>query len=757
MSTNPNYRVTCDPATGLCTAKLKVSTARAYAIPSERRGPSIVDRVKKSGDSEYLGFGFKVEVREIDEAKRTVPFIASTPAVDRYGDVIEQGGWVLDFYKRNPIVLFAHDSRSLPIGKALSVGVVNGSLFALLQFAKPEEYEFADQVFRLVLGGYLNTLSVGFIPLEFKYRYEEVSGGEDPKPWPIGRIYTKSELLENSVVPVPANPEAVVVGRSYELKNLPEKYGAAFRAVEVEEETKFERYERSYFVLDGKLVVRFGTKSPVDSKVVDAYPFLAVGDGDEHATISASSEESAKAKTGIREGFLCELAGADVEGNPVYRSIFAISPKEISPKIENQKMPSNSGNSNAQNLSDQKSVVPFHAYPLASTDAPWDASKEMGSTDKSADWRKMSTIVLGDGEKKGDFKLPHHRGPGAKFATVRRGVANALARAGQVKGASAADKAGARKHLSKHMSEFHKDDGKDFDLSAFESEIEKIEAFRDAVSCEECRERITRAMVEYAIDPRGHYAELLSFALAFPKIADDAGRKDLLEEFAKAFPETERKFTNQKMNKKLASAHKKMSAAKDELDTVQKEASEMLSGAISSLASMISSEVGNAFKDTADGGDPEPAASRLGDSTVAESLAMCHESASGARKAVTRMVHRYQSYMQDAIEHLESLLDYVAPDDSDDDGDDDSGDTGGQDDDAQGKQDDPLYSQKPNADSDGQSPDDKTFSEIATNLSVKASNDSTGSAPDKSLPPSQAESAIIEFLDGIGEGKRQAS
>src|SRR6185312_16759538 len=104
---NANYSVHCDPATGLCTAKLKVFVGRAYKISEERQGPMISERLKSAGDgAEYLGYGLHIETRQVDDVKRTILFVASTAAKDRYGDTIEQNGWDMAAYLRNPVILF---------------------------------------------------------------------------------------------------------------------------------------------------------------------------------------------------------------------------------------------------------------------------------------------------------------------------------------------------------------------------------------------------------------------------------------------------------------------------------------------------------------------------------------------------------------------------------------------------------------------------------------------------------------------------
>ena len=341
MATNPNpaYTVKCDPVTGICTAKLKIHPAgRAYEIPAERRGKIVEDRLKSAGkdgvSAEYLGLGLNIETREVDEARRTILFVCSTAAIDRYGDIIRQDGWQLDNYLRNPVVLWGHDSRSLPIGRALKTFVDKGKLQILAEFASADIYPFADTVFKMVAGGFVNTVSVGFMPTEWEWRFGETDEQTGYKPI-LGRIYSKQELLENSVVSVPANPEALVVGRNFE---------AAFRAIEVDEtapdysavEQEIENRkigarifaepcERAYFTLRRKGVRRHGSLNPVDTKQVDAEPFCFIW-GESFQTISLSTEEKAEVEAldiaesdeEIKEGFLGELVGADIDGRPVY-------------------------------------------------------------------------------------------------------------------------------------------------------------------------------------------------------------------------------------------------------------------------------------------------------------------------------------------------------------------------------------------------------------------------------------------------------
>jgi hypothetical protein len=95
-------------------------------------------------------------------------FVASTGEVDRMGDTINRQGWQLDAFKKNPVILFAHDSGSMPVGKATSVGVsVEGKLLASVRLAQTQ---FGKAVSAMVSQGFLRAVSVGFAPLEYDFR-----------------------------------------------------------------------------------------------------------------------------------------------------------------------------------------------------------------------------------------------------------------------------------------------------------------------------------------------------------------------------------------------------------------------------------------------------------------------------------------------------------------------------------------------------------------------------------------------------------
>lgn len=166
-----------------------------------------------------------IEQKQIDVENRIVRgIIASTGTIDRQGESLNPKGWVLDNFKKNPVILFGHDYSSLPIGKAINVNEVTfGGNYALsidVEFAKTQ---MAEEVFQLIKDGFMNTVSVGFIPSEWGV------AGKDPY------TYMKMELLEVSVVPVPANPEALIQVRAFEEKFAKEFQKSTDEEIVVEE------------------------------------------------------------------------------------------------------------------------------------------------------------------------------------------------------------------------------------------------------------------------------------------------------------------------------------------------------------------------------------------------------------------------------------------------------------------------------------------------------------------------------------------
>lgn len=167
----------------------------------------------------HLRKSFVAEIKADGSNSRVLDFTISTDAVDRYGDTVAVEGWQLDAFKKNPVVLWAHDSSMLPVAKASDVRIEKGKLKAKAEFMPRDISGFADAVFNALKLGYLSATSVGFIPT--KYAFADDAGRR------FGIDFLEQELVEFSIVPVPANAEALIEGRSLPFDAAPLRDWAA--------------------------------------------------------------------------------------------------------------------------------------------------------------------------------------------------------------------------------------------------------------------------------------------------------------------------------------------------------------------------------------------------------------------------------------------------------------------------------------------------------------------------------------------------
>lgn len=148
---------------------------------------------------------FVVDRKAIDPDAGIYEAMISTESPDRDGDVILASGGDLTNFSKNPVVLYAHNYWDLPVAKAIEVEKLAGAgVRARFQFPEWGESEQADTVRRLWAGGFLNATSIGFIPKKWEPRKSP-----DGEKLARGQMITEWELLEFSIVPVPANQDAL--------------------------------------------------------------------------------------------------------------------------------------------------------------------------------------------------------------------------------------------------------------------------------------------------------------------------------------------------------------------------------------------------------------------------------------------------------------------------------------------------------------------------------------------------------------------
>lgn len=191
------------------------------------------------------------EVRAVgDPSDRKIRFIASTDGVKRDGNRVRNDGWDLTNFRKNPAMLWAHDYGSddrppaPPIGSWSNEEVIRwqgGD--ALAMTATFANHRDADVIYNLYLEGHLRAVSIGWTPLE----YEPILD-EDGRQ--VGWDMTRNELLECSCVPIPADPDALIV--------------ATQRGLIASED--LEKFSRTYGIESSESVYVLDSRDPVEKE-----------------------------------------------------------------------------------------------------------------------------------------------------------------------------------------------------------------------------------------------------------------------------------------------------------------------------------------------------------------------------------------------------------------------------------------------------------------------------------------------------------
>jgi len=407
---------------------------------------------------------FSRKAKEVEEGVIEA-IVGSSNVIDRMGEVIDQAGWSLKNYMKNPVILWGHNvhENRPPIGKALKVWVdgdkksASGKQKLMFKVKFDLQDNFAAEVYRKIKEGFLNTVSVGFIPLE----------SED-------NIFTKAELLELSVVPVPANPEAVVQIRDLgaepvNLKDLFSKEPTASEVAKKEEkEEKNEKEEKSEPEeekkeskdVDKELKEKGEKEEKKEEKAEEPEVILDIELTKEE--FEALEKEAKEKETTIGALLLekYQKGGPGSGRKPDKKTPKDLDDKEgaedLAEQLEEKLDDKLDEDLEGRNLVG-KGVIPFKSFETLPESTAWDGPGETSKAD-TADLKVMCTWY--DAEKpdvKSSYKLPHHRQSDKKV--VWRGVAAAMAALLGARGGVKipdADRKGVYNHLSRHYKQFDK-------------------------------------------------------------------------------------------------------------------------------------------------------------------------------------------------------------------------------------------------------------------------------------------------------------
>ena len=153
------------------------------------------------------------EIRKVDAETRTVEFVASDNSVDSYGTVLPVDKWDLTRFQKNGVIGYMHDvygdswTKSADPDDVIGKGeawIEDGKLIVRVTFEPADLNPKSDKVFRKLEFGSLNAVSVGFRATAKGHKGDE-ERGEDPNVY----YYNGQELLEVSVVNIPANANAL--------------------------------------------------------------------------------------------------------------------------------------------------------------------------------------------------------------------------------------------------------------------------------------------------------------------------------------------------------------------------------------------------------------------------------------------------------------------------------------------------------------------------------------------------------------------
>lgn len=171
-----------------------------------------------------IKYASMTEVKSVDKNDRVIEFIASKEIPDYDGDVVKIDGLDISKIKKNKSFLWSHQQSALPIGKLIKVWKDGNLLKGKAQLTSEEENVFGYSVYKLIAGGYINNISISFMP-----DWDEVDHKEDKKTGKITTVFNKSTLLEISAVNIGANQ-----GTSIEVKSLEESINDAWEKGDID-------------------------------------------------------------------------------------------------------------------------------------------------------------------------------------------------------------------------------------------------------------------------------------------------------------------------------------------------------------------------------------------------------------------------------------------------------------------------------------------------------------------------------------------
>lgn len=160
-----------------------------------------------------------VDSKDDGSSDKLVRWVLSNGREDSYKSTLAWDGWEMGDFKRNPHVLYVHDSHSdryLPIGDDVGafMSPERKALIGITRFHSEDIHPRESRegtVIRMVHKDKLRAVSVGFEPLEFDVAQDR----DDGESWYVPIDFKRQVLKEYSVCPIPSNPDTLKDGRAW--------------------------------------------------------------------------------------------------------------------------------------------------------------------------------------------------------------------------------------------------------------------------------------------------------------------------------------------------------------------------------------------------------------------------------------------------------------------------------------------------------------------------------------------------------------
>ncbi len=141
--------------------------------------------------------------------------IFSNEFVGRDNHVVVNAGIDVDNFLVNRVMPWGHDDQDPPVARAtgITIGPPGGDCTVSFQFVPTDISPFAGMIRALVDGGWVRGLSMSWRPLKYKFSTD--------RDRPGGLDFLAVDVLEISIVPIPALPDALIDARARGVNTAP--------------------------------------------------------------------------------------------------------------------------------------------------------------------------------------------------------------------------------------------------------------------------------------------------------------------------------------------------------------------------------------------------------------------------------------------------------------------------------------------------------------------------------------------------------